>query len=153
MGNILHFDRFPELEELKIKIETELEKKFNPIQVYSTRSIPGDKSCTYSWWYLDKEVADLTGLANVKENLRITLNPLYNTNQWDLEHTCSPDSTNQIMQYRRDIILRDKRTAQDMYVTIEEKLSNSLGNPIKRIDDVLIWYIQRINQFQEATHS
>ena len=42
MGNILHFDRFPELEELKIKIkiETELEKKFNPIQVYSTRSIP-----------------------------------------------------------------------------------------------------------------
>ena len=40
MGNILHFDRFPKLEELKIKIETELEKKFNPIQVYSTRSIP-----------------------------------------------------------------------------------------------------------------
>ena len=64
-------------------------------------------------------MADLTGLANVKENLRVSLNPLYDTNQWDLEHTCSPDNTNQIMQYRRNIILRDKRTAEDIYRTIE----------------------------------
>ncbi|MEK6836586.1 MAG: hypothetical protein AABX94_02875 [Nanoarchaeota archaeon] len=81
---------------------------------------PGDGSCTCSWKYLGKEIADLT---NEPEKKALSLLRLWDTNQWN-----EPNKRLNVNHLYTHI---KKQNASKTYRLIKSLVEQRFGNPIE----------------------